>query len=150
MSSRRKSRFKTLFPGMRDDLVRLAGDVLRQCRAACDKLQPFCDDDKAVHAFADAARTLAGAITGGQVTFIEQAHSSTPYTGPQAPEVACSRRARELDQDVAEAIALHGGDAVAAVRALMILTRFLEDERERTGPAPGGEGPARLAVDRAV
>lgn len=136
MSGRRDRRHEELFPAARDDLVRLAGEAMSACRRAQYKLRPFGPHYKAVDAFAEAARTLAGVITGGEVTFITPLHSSGPSAAGEQPEAGCARRARELDDDVADAIAFHGGDAVAAVRAVMILTRFLEDERERLGPAP--------------
>lgn len=63
---------------------------------------------------------------------------------------ALADRNSSFASDVAGTIGIHCGDAVATLRVLMILTRFLEDENELAGPALGRDGPARFAVDRMV
>ncbi len=49
--------------------------------------------------------------------------------------MGCLREAEEFDREVAETIAHHGGDARAAVKALLIANAYLEDELAGALPA---------------
>ncbi len=42
--------------------------------------------------------------------------------------MGCLREAEEFDREVADTIAHYGGDAHAAVKALLIANAYLEDE----------------------